>query len=49
MNEVERVLSVGNELGEGPLWHVDEQARIGWTLMPVTFIAIFPAMAAWKA
>ena len=43
MNQVERVLSVKNKLGEGPLWHPEEQALYWVNIEQHCFHRLVPA------
>ena len=43
MSQVERILSVGNKLGEGPLWNMDEQALYWVDIDDGRFQRYFPA------
>ena len=43
MTEVERVISVDNELGEGPVWNVDEQTLYWVNISRGAFHRLQPA------
>jgi sugar lactone lactonase YvrE len=48
MEEVSAVLSIGNKLGEGPLWHIEERALYWVDIEGEKFLRFFPELDKWE-